>query len=470
MAATIAVGVTTASAVPVLLSFAVAVAIAGGTVVLLVHHRDSPVLTTLGAGVSLGLFIAALAGYRIGASETSPPLPIESVATMRAIVDSDAFIDGRVDRRLRVRPRLVATRGGTACSGASLFASRVYVFTSLDRPLYRGEIVEFFGLEAVPGHEESLPTAFAAEGFTRAGWKSAAARVRAYAFDAVDTLRLRLGPYSRSLFGALFLGVSDERLDDVRYFLRRAGCIHLFALSGMHVAIVIGLAVAVLSPFLGKRIASLVAVPVICAYVYLIGAPPSLLRSGLMFTLAAVFSGFGRRVRSVDIVATALLVGVAVQPTAVTSLSFQLTYLAVLGIVIGGGKWTTCFRRFLPAPAASGFGIAVAAYLSTAWRVAFVFSYTYPFGVAASVVLGPFVAVFLCGGIIVLAAGVSLPRDVVRLDVMYELLEVVGRSFIELAGFFARFPRIGLHPFVLLGLSAGLWWYVMIRFGGDDQL
>jgi len=154
--------------------------------------------------------------------------------------------------------------------------------------------------------------------------------------------------------------------------LRRSGTAHLLAISGFHVGLVALVAVgAARLPLraaallrrrgVGDRLAWVVGVAVGLAYAWSVGAPVSAQRAACMVALVGVARATGRQVRPLPLlgaVAAALLV---VDPAALGTPSFQLSFGAVLGLV----RLTPWLLRWLPPDLPPGVGWAARALSAT---------------------------------------------------------------------------------------------------------
>jgi len=153
-------------------------------------------------------------------------------------------------------------------------------------------------------------------------------------------LRTTLAPDHRSaaLLCALVLGDRTELDDDLEEAFARTGTIHLLAVSGFNVAIVawvVWLAAALTG--LGRRLAGALALCTVVAYALVSGAPPSVVRAAVM-TGAFVLGIMGRRQPdAVQAVALAALVLLVLRPFDLFNAGFQLSFAAVLGIVLLSG-------------------------------------------------------------------------------------------------------------------------------------
>lgn len=148
----------------------------------------------------------------------------------------------------------------------------------------------------------------------------------------------RLAERDRALAKALLLGQRDELDGDQRTAFVRSGTIHVLAVSGMHV----GLIYAVLSMLLGwwgegqrARLArGVVILLALWAYAGLTGGSPSVLRASLMFSLFTLANMASQRTDHLNSLFAAALILLLWDPTMLWSISFQLSFLAVLGIIL----------------------------------------------------------------------------------------------------------------------------------------
>jgi competence protein ComEC len=201
------------------------------------------------------------------------------------------------------------------------------------------------------------------------------------------------------LAAALLLGTKDglESGESELYVL--AGCAHVLALSGMHLAVISALISLVLKRILGLRKSAIMGVVMVAAYVYLAGSQASLVRAGLMYAIAAcaVLGGFPRRV--LLILAFAFLIQLTLDPQAARSLSFILSYLALAGIAILSPALDDLLRGILPSIIRSPISASIGAFLATAAVSAAFFGVLRPIGLLAGMILAPAATVVMVGGL-----------------------------------------------------------------------
>lgn len=243
------------------------------------------------------------------------------------------------------------------------------------------------------------------------------------------------------LLKALLLGADDDLAARTDELFRRAGVSHVLALSGMHLAIVAALVVALILPLFGRRAALISGAVVALAYTLLIGGRPSLVRSTIMCEIALLLILFERPLHLVEVVAAAFLVHLLIQPTAASAVSFQLSYLALLGISVIAPGLIREFRPWLPvqitAPLAAGVGAQIAGS-----PVLFgIFGRIYPIGIVAGAVIGPMVAVFMTAGIIGVAVS-TIPVPALA-QVSSWLLSALATVIENTAWWFAGAPGVG---------------------------
>jgi competence protein ComEC len=142
----------------------------------------------------------------------------------------------------------------------------------------------------------------------------------------------------RGMVKAILLGVRDELDTDQKSAFARSGTMHVLAVSGSHVALIYGVLLFAFRRFGEVRrtriIRSLVILVVLWFYAGLTGATPSVLRATVTFTLFCFSDMLDRRTEAVNSLAGAAFLLVLWDPQMIWQLSFQLSFLAVLGIAL----------------------------------------------------------------------------------------------------------------------------------------
>ena len=119
---------------------------------------------------------------------------------------------------------------------------------------------------------------------------------------------------------------------------RRSGASHLLALSGLHIGIIYTIfsrALLILGHSPAARVIRfLITVPAALLFTLMTGASPSIVRAFLFITLSELTALLGRRRQSLRIFSVALTVQLVITPGVITSVGFQLSYSAMLGIFL----------------------------------------------------------------------------------------------------------------------------------------
>ena len=153
-----------------------------------------------------------------------------------------------------------------------------------------------------------------------------------------DVLRRYIpGRQEYALAKALVLGITDELDNALRSAYSAAGVMHVLAVSGLHVGIIY----AVLELFLrqlgkgrkGKNTAAIISLSFIWIYAFVTGFSPSVLRAVVMFSFFSIGKLLDRQHASYNVLAISAFGLLCYDPYLIKSVGFQLSYLAVLGIV-----------------------------------------------------------------------------------------------------------------------------------------
>lgn len=137
---------------------------------------------------------------------------------------------------------------------------------------------------------------------------------------------------------AILLGYDDSLADEVRQRYIAAGAMHILCVSGLHVGIIYLLASALLS-FLNRKkwqttLKQIILLALIWFYALIAGLSPSILRASLMISFVIIGDMIGRKGFVVNTIAASAFVLLCVNPNNLFEIGFQLSYAAVIGIVL----------------------------------------------------------------------------------------------------------------------------------------
>jgi len=161
---------------------------------------------------------------------------------------------------------------------------------------------------------------------------------------ALETLKARIDgiPYPTSttapLVKALLTGDRSDIPKEIVTMFRTSGASHILALSGLHLGVIYLILSRLVSPLGNSRTSRVLKYFLIVAaagfYTIMTGAGPSITRAFLFIFLNETARILGRERNLLRTLLAALTIQMAISPTVVTSIGFQLSYLAMAGIAI----------------------------------------------------------------------------------------------------------------------------------------
>lgn len=137
---------------------------------------------------------------------------------------------------------------------------------------------------------------------------------------------------------ALILGYKDRLDPEILRSFSSAGAMHVLAVSGLHVGIIFIVLQALFKNF-GKRRNDLKIFKVVIIllalwlYAFITGMSPSVMRAALMFSFIVVGQNINRATNIYNTLSASAFLLILFDPHIVVKVGFQLSYLAVIGIV-----------------------------------------------------------------------------------------------------------------------------------------
>ena len=164
------------------------------------------------------------------------------------------------------------------------------------------------------------------------------------AANAVGTLQNVIDniPYpsetSGPLVKALLTGDKSDLTKEITGIFRDSGASHILALSGLHLGVLYILLARLTaplgnSPWIRRLRYSLIIVAALF-YSIMTGATPSIIRAFLFITINETAKLLGRKREPVRVLLAALTIQLALKPDVITSVAFQLSYMAMAGIFL----------------------------------------------------------------------------------------------------------------------------------------
>ena len=150
----------------------------------------------------------------------------------------------------------------------------------------------------------------------------------------------------RGIVSAMTLGGRQGVSRDLRQAYNITGAAHVFALSGLHIAIIF-MFVSMLLPIRLFPVASgVIQLLLLWTFVFLVGVHPSILRAAVMFSCYCLCRMLSRTSHSSDVLILTATLLLIYNPQWLFDIGFQMSFMAMTGIL------TLCPRlmRLLPMP------------------------------------------------------------------------------------------------------------------------
>jgi len=175
--------------------------------------------------------------------------------------------------------------------------------------------------------------------------------LRAYAISVRQRLARRfadagLQGQPLALMSAIILGERDALDSELRQSFAAAGAAHVLAVSGLHTGIIYMVIASLLTCFGLRRplyeqrtrrvLLSVTIIIIMWAYAFVTGLSPSVMRAVLMLTIIQIGWMLRRQAISFNTLAAAACICLWKDPLCLFNVSFQLSFAAVLGILLFG--------------------------------------------------------------------------------------------------------------------------------------
>lgn len=217
-----------------------------------------------------------------------------------------------------------------------------------------------------------------------------------------------------AVLAALVCGWRGDLNEGSAYAAYQAcGLAHLVAVSGAHLSIVAGCAAALLRALRVPRRASLIAqAALLLCFLVLAAAPPSAVRAAVM-TFAGMFAFTARRRPAALSALSVCMIGcIAFAPRTALSVSFALSALSTLGIVLFAGlcsAWIAGVAPRAPRIVRDALSLTCASSVAATPLAAALFSQLPLVAPLANVVAAPLFPIVCTGGLVAVLGGLAVP-------------------------------------------------------------
>lgn len=233
------------------------------------------------------------------------------------------------------------------------------------------------------------------------------------------------------LLWAMVLGWRTALTEEVSEPFMRSGTLHVFAISGLHIALITGILVQLLRVIRVPRpVVGLILVPALWIYACVTGWQASAVRATIMMTVVVTGWALNRPSDLLNSLAAAALIVLIWDPLQLSQASFQLSFCVVLSIALLGSRLDKLLRKtletdpFLPGELrpswrcwldgpirylTASLSVSVAAWLGSICLIASYFHLVTPASLLANVLIVPLAAVTLMASLGSLLCGDLLP-------------------------------------------------------------
>jgi competence protein ComEC len=300
----------------------------------------------------------------------------------------------------------------------------------------------------------------------------AAERLRRWIEAALDGA---LEPEIAALNRSIFLGEAEHLDQAVRNDFTRCGLAHLFAVSGLNVALLawtLSIFVRLFGP--KPKLRSLLLIIATGMFCAVCGFQASVLRAAIMFVAVAAVPHLGYKIEPLTALAASALVIVGADPRALWQAGFQLSFVCMLSIILlkppldnwvslnaEKGSWR---RRnvvaFLNRHVVPGVTMILAAQLGLLPLLAHYYHMAPLVGVLSNVLAGPLVWLIMATTMLLLSVFAFMPAAV---WIFGEALNLFSHLLLELVWSWSHLPAVTIStpdwPVWVSGL------YYLLLFG-----
>lgn len=313
--------------------------------------KKTPV--SLGLSSSLGYLLLLVLGCFLGSEKKEPSLPVDAWKGAKMYLAEVKRFDIQKPNSSENLLEVLSIKDSL---GWKKVQGKVLIYHQLSSDLQPGEVVLVNGIpEIIPS--ASFPDEFDYRGFLakkdihfRQFIRSGLVKVDSSNTRSLELAIGRLGYFlsnlidqkvefaeSKQIANALLLGQKDSLEKEIKNAYSETGTMHILAVSGLHVGIIYAILLLPLKRFKSdskfRKWYLMSVVVLIWVYAVMTGFSPSVVRASTMFSL--VTAGQIRKKKSSiwNVLAFSAMLMMVVDPEVIFDVGFQLSYLAVAGIV-----------------------------------------------------------------------------------------------------------------------------------------
>jgi len=229
-----------------------------------------------------------------------------------------------------------------------------------------------------------------------------------------DVFRRSLNPEEAALASGFLIGETRDIPRETYLQFKNSGTLHLLAVSGSNVALVLLVFVFFLrgSP-LGRVTRTAILMVIVVVFMFLAFNQPSVVRAGLMASLILLGRFFQRKIDHNRIIATAALIILIFSPAQLFDIGFQLSFATAWGLILMvpravrclAGIKSTWYYRFLVFPGL----VCFIAQLVSLPLVAYYFQKVPALSIVSNLLIIPLVSIGVIGEVSLIPASLFHP-------------------------------------------------------------
>jgi competence protein ComEC len=155
----------------------------------------------------------------------------------------------------------------------------------------------------------------------------------------INTIQTHIkDPVESGLTEALLIGYKEDLDPGLQEQYTKTGVSHIIAVSGMHLGLIFYVLHAMLSLVVTRNtsryLSFCIILPLLWIFAFVTGASASVMRSVLVFTLILLGNLFRKRTGSINVLLASAFFLLVIHPGIINDIGFQLSYAAVLSILI----------------------------------------------------------------------------------------------------------------------------------------
>lgn len=339
---------------------------AGAGIILGVLAPGEPLFWLIGVFISLicvllfkkagrnaipGFTLLALFVFALNASiAANPTLPSEGIYAVQGVVNEEAKVDGEGHSTVYLRDLKITDAQNETSYVAGAYWTAYELFADQTQAPLPGEIIRFTAKLYYPKGQTN-PSGFdfrlyllrkgatvglygkddyVDTGIRQTDFHSVSYSIRSALSSRLDTLFKD----NSALPKALLLGESESLPDETREAFARSGVAHVLAISGLHVGLLAGALAIFLKRFLFPGARAVVISLFLLLYCFLLDFSPTVVRASILMAAVLFNLSRGRRADTMSVLALSFMVILAIHPLDLFSSGFQLSFCAVLGILL----------------------------------------------------------------------------------------------------------------------------------------